>query len=70
MTRHHVTYVSLVVRRAEHLAQAARDAGEGCRELRLHGASAFAGTREGRFCSKILKILEYSSVHDEGRTNA
>ena len=28
------------------------------------------GTRDGRFSSKILNILLYSSVHDEGRTKA
>ena len=66
----HVNDIPLVVRRAQYRADYSRDTGESCHELLDHGASGLIGTRDGRFSSKSLKILLYSSVHDDGRTNA
>lgn len=65
-----VLYITLVVRRAQNRAQNARDAGQPHYERLSHQLSGRIGTRVGRLSSKILKILLYSSVHDDGRTNA
>jgi len=70
MSRPDMLHITLVVRRAQHRAQNARDAGKPHYERLCHQLSGLIGTRDGRFSSKILKILLYSSVHDDGRTNA
>ena len=70
MGDHDMLHVTLVVRRAQHRAHGARDACQPQYERPHNHLSGFAGTRVGRLSSKILKILLYSSVHDDGRTNA
>ena len=68
MTLAEMSCISLVVRNAQYRAGNPRDTGENFYETIHHGASGLAGTRDGRFVSKILKILPYSSAHDDGLT--
>lgn len=66
----HVQDIALVVGHADYRPHSAGDAGNDRYDAIRHGASDLMGTRDGRLSSNNLKILLYSSVHDDGRMNA